>query len=70
MCIGAPIFLGRYPSLSAHENGPMIRTYLVCRERERETSKRHVGEAHSVLLPITSEFLPRQNRVIAHAHES
>jgi hypothetical protein len=31
----------------------MLRTYLVCREkkeRERETSKRHVGETHSVLI--------------------
>jgi hypothetical protein len=31
----------------------MLRTCLVCREkqeRERETSKRHVGEAHSILI--------------------
>jgi hypothetical protein len=52
--IGAPIFLGRCPSLSAHESESMLRTYLVCREkqereRERETSNLHVGEAHSIL---------------------
>jgi hypothetical protein len=56
----------------------MLRTYLVCREkqeRERETSKRHVGEAHSVpitaiLLPQRLELLLRQNSVTAHAHQS
>jgi hypothetical protein len=38
----------------------MLRSYLVCRERgrERETSKRHVGEAHSVL--ITAILLPQR----------
>jgi hypothetical protein len=55
---GAPIILGRRPSLSAHESESMLRTYLVCRERERErereraTSKRHVGVADSVLTEI------------------
>jgi hypothetical protein len=39
--IGAPIILGRCPSLSAHESESMLRTYLVFRakqesERERE----------------------------------
>jgi hypothetical protein len=54
---GVPIILGRCPSLSAHESEFMLRTFLVCRkkqdrkrERERETSKRHVGEAHSVII--------------------
>jgi hypothetical protein len=50
--IGAPIFLSRCPSVSAHEIESMLRTYLVCRgkkEKEREKSKRHVGEEHSVL---------------------
>jgi hypothetical protein len=28
--IGAPIIFGRCPSLSAHENQSMLRTYLVC----------------------------------------
>jgi hypothetical protein len=40
------------PLIFSHESESMLRTYLVCREileRERETSKRHVGEAHSVL---------------------
>jgi hypothetical protein len=43
----APIILGRCPSLAAHESESMLQTYLVCRgkqEKERETSKRHVGE--------------------------
>jgi hypothetical protein len=31
----------------------MLRTYLVCREREREASKRHVGEAQGVLITAT-----------------
>jgi hypothetical protein len=31
----APIFLGRCPSLSAHESESMLRTYLVCRENIR-----------------------------------
>jgi hypothetical protein len=49
--------LGRCPSLSAHDSESVLRTYLVCREkqergRERETSKRHVGEAHSVLATV------------------
>jgi hypothetical protein len=39
-CIGAPIILCRWPSLSAHESESMLRTYLVCREKqERERSK-------------------------------
>jgi hypothetical protein len=55
VCIGAPIIFGLCPSLLAHESESMLRTYLVCREkqeRERETSKRHVGEAHSVLTTV------------------
>jgi hypothetical protein len=32
--IGSPIFLGRCPSLSAHESESMLRTYLVCREKQ------------------------------------
>jgi hypothetical protein len=40
--IGAPIIVGRCPSLSAHESESMLRTYLVCREkqeRERESER-------------------------------
>jgi hypothetical protein len=55
--IGCPIISDRCPSLSAHESDSMLRTYLDSREkqervreRERETSKRHVGKAHSVLI--------------------
>jgi hypothetical protein len=62
--IGAPIFFGRCPSLSAHESESMLRTYLVFREkqerereRERETTKRHAGEAHSAL--TTAILLPQ-----------
>jgi hypothetical protein len=59
--IGAPIIFG--PSLSALERESMLRTYLVCREnqegkRERETSERHEGEAHSVL--TTAILLPQR----------
>jgi hypothetical protein len=60
-CIGAPILFGRCPSLSAHENESMLRTYLVCREKqekETETSKWQVGEAHSIL--ITAILLPQR----------
>jgi hypothetical protein len=60
---GAQIILGRCPSLSAHDSESMLRTYLVCgdkqeREEEREASKRHVGEAHSVL--TTAILLPQR----------
>jgi hypothetical protein len=48
ICIGAPITLGRCPSLSEHESESMLRTHLVC-SLHRETNKRHVGEARSVL---------------------
>jgi hypothetical protein len=60
--IGAPIILGRCPSLSAHESESMLRTLSrlqrETRERERQTSKRHVGEAHSVL--TTAILLPQR----------
>jgi hypothetical protein len=37
---GAPIIFGRCPSMSANESEPMLRTYLVCREKqEREREK-------------------------------
>jgi hypothetical protein len=54
--VGSPIILGRCPSLSAHESESMLRTYHVW--RERETSKQHVGESHSVL--ITAILLPQR----------
>jgi hypothetical protein len=44
-CTGAPIILGRCPSLSAHESESMLRTRL-----QRETRKRHLGETHSLLI--------------------
>jgi hypothetical protein len=31
---GAPITVGRCPSLAAHESESMLRTYLVCREKQ------------------------------------
>jgi hypothetical protein len=49
--IGAPIILGRRPSLSAHESESMLRTYLVCREKqEREIERQASGtwEKHTV----------------------
>jgi hypothetical protein len=40
--IGAPIILGRCPSLSAHKCESMLRTYLVCREKQaNDTWKKH-----------------------------
>jgi hypothetical protein len=53
ICIGAPIILGRCPSLSAHESESMLRTYLVYREkreRERERARERNGtwENHTV----------------------
>jgi hypothetical protein len=65
--IGALIIFGRWPSMSAHENESMLRTYLVCREseRERETSKRDVGETQctnsSDPTTSSSELLLREN---------
>jgi hypothetical protein len=58
MCIGAPIILGRCPSLSAHESESMLRTYLVCREkqerqRERER-KKQTTRGSSTQCTITS----------------
>jgi hypothetical protein len=63
--IGLPIILGRCPSLSAHYSESMLRIYLICkekqeREREREISKRHVGEAHSLLTTVI--ILPQRQR--------
>jgi hypothetical protein len=44
--IGAPIILGRCPSLSAHESESMLRTYFVCREKqEREKNKQTAGRS-------------------------
>jgi hypothetical protein len=51
LCIGAPIILGRWPSLTAHESESMLRTYLVSREKqERQTEKQANGtwEKHTV----------------------
>jgi hypothetical protein len=48
-------------SLLTHESESMLRTYLVCREkqeREKETRKPHVGDAHIVL--ITAILLPQR----------
>jgi hypothetical protein len=78
--IGAPIILGRCPSLSAHENESMLRTYLVCREkqdteRERERNKqttygrRTQYTNNSDPLTSSSELLLRQNSVTAHVHQ-
>jgi hypothetical protein len=64
--IGAPIILGRCPSLSAHASlwydTDLTRLQKETTEREtereRETSKRHVGDAHSVL--TTTILLPQR----------
>jgi hypothetical protein len=51
---GAPIVLGRCPSPSAHESESMLRTYLVCREKQANGT----WEAHSAL--ITAILLPQR----------
>jgi hypothetical protein len=38
--IGTPIILGLCPSLSAHESESMLRTYLVCREKQERERER------------------------------
>jgi hypothetical protein len=77
--IGAPIVLGRCPSLSAHKNESVLRTYPVCRERQKRERKRDKQTARGRSTqrtnnrdPITStsESLLRQNNVTAHAHQS
>jgi hypothetical protein len=50
---GSPIKLGRCPSLSAHESESMLRTHLVCRdkqerERERERQANGTWDKHTV----------------------
>jgi hypothetical protein len=45
---GAPIILGRCPSLSAHESESMLRTYLVCRGKQ-ERQANGTWEKHSLL---------------------
>jgi hypothetical protein len=60
MGVGAPIILCLCPSLSAHENESMLRTYLVCREkRERERDKQANGtwEMHTVYWQQRSCYL-------------
>jgi hypothetical protein len=80
-CIDAPILFGQRPSLSAHEGESMLRTYLVCREkqerqREREREKQ-IARAKSTQctnnsdsIASTSELLLWQNSVAEHAHQS
>jgi hypothetical protein len=53
--IGSPSILGRCPSLPAHESESMLRTLS---RLQRETSRRYVGEAHSLL--ITAILLPQR----------
>jgi hypothetical protein len=66
--IGSPIILGLCPSLSAHESASLLQWVYATNlsrlqretretESERETSKRPVGEADSVL--ITAILLPQ-----------
>jgi hypothetical protein len=77
--IGAPIILGRCPSLLAHKSESMLWTYLVCREkqeRERERRKQTARARSTQCInnsdPVTSmsELLLRQNNVTAHAYQS
>jgi hypothetical protein len=54
-CTGAPIILGRCPSLSAHKSESMLRTYLVCREKqERERARERSTKCTNNSDPITS----------------
>jgi hypothetical protein len=70
-CISALIFFGRCSSLPPHESESMLRTYLVCREKQanaRERSTQCTDSSDPVT--STSELLLRQNSVTAHAHQS
>jgi hypothetical protein len=40
LSIGAPMILGWCPSLLAHESESMLRTYLVCREKQERKRER------------------------------
>jgi hypothetical protein len=75
--IGAPIMFGRSPSLLAHESESMLRTYLVCREKQGGERKNQTARGTSIQCtsnsdPITStsKLLLRQNSVRAHDHQS
>jgi hypothetical protein len=50
--IGAPIILGWCPTLPAHESESMLRTYLVCREKQANgTWEKHSVLKTAILLP-------------------
>jgi hypothetical protein len=75
--MGTPIIFGRCPSLSALESESVLRTCLVCREKqEKEKIKQMAGGKstqctnNSDPITSTSELLLRQNSVTAHAHQS
>jgi hypothetical protein len=72
--IGEPIIIGRCASLSEHESQSMLRTYLVCREkqeREREKARERNKQTargistqctnNSNPITSTSELFLRQN---------
>jgi hypothetical protein len=74
--IGAPIVLGRHPTLSAHESESVTNLSRLQRERERERNKQAArGRStqytnNSDPITSTSELLLRLNSVTAHAHQS
>jgi hypothetical protein len=68
--IGAPIILGRCPTLSAQESESMLQW-----EREREWNMKTARGStqctnNSDPVTLTSALLLRQNSVTAHAHQS
>jgi hypothetical protein len=56
--IGAPIILGRYPSLSAHERESVTNLFRLQREKERERQANDTWEKHNVL--ITANLLSQR----------
>jgi hypothetical protein len=67
--IGAPIIFCRRPSLPEHESESMLRTYLVCRQKQIIRGRSAQCINNSDLITSTSELLRRQNCVTAHARQ-
>jgi hypothetical protein len=55
--IGSPIILGRYPSLSAHESESMLRTYLVCREKQEKEKEKQTARGKSTQYTNNSDTI-------------
>jgi hypothetical protein len=68
--VSAPTIFGRWPSLSAHYSEPMLRIYLLSREKQTARGRSTQYTKNSDPISSTSELLLRQNSVTAHSHQS